>query len=579
MSRWTGRALLGLALATGLPVAAQERVVVEEMPPDVAREIGDFFNGPGTIRFDGRARVPEGRVIVGDVAVLGGPFTVSGEVEGRVVVLNGDFEIAGEGTVDGDVTVVGGRSRISEAGRVTGTVRIYDRRARVESRDGRIRIEPPPDRRERYRDRHDRGIFLGDSRLTVRAGASYNRVEGLPVEFGPVFESGGRHPFVVEALGIWRTESGFGLDDDELGWLATAEQRIGRTRRGDPVLRLGGRFQSTVEPITDWGLRDLEASLATFLFHRDFRDYFERTGWSAYASLRIPGTALGLGVEYRDEEHEFAPVRSPWTLQDNDEPWRPQPLVAQGDLQTLEASVELDDRNSVEDPTDGWWIRVSALRGLSGDLILPRRRPLGGTRNFLPERPVDAQFAAGFLDARRYLRLGPDSDLGLRVVYGGSLDGDPVPAQFQQALGGEGSLPGYRLFSIDCGARSIPLSVERSADGEVVEETVFGSFGCDRAVLFQAEYRGHLFFDVDLGGDDDWGDEWDWSPRLEFSPSWAVFFDWGRGWSRSDPTLDTETFSDVGAGIFFGDLGLYWAFPLDGDDRDVNFFVRLQRRF
>ena len=59
----------------------------------------------------------------------------------------------------------------------------------------------------------------------------------------------------------------------------------------------------------------------------------------------------------------------------------------------------------------------------------------------------------------------------------------------------------------------------------------------------------------------------------------AVFFDVGRGWSLADPMLDTPWLSDVGVGLFLGDLGLYVARALRGPNRDFNFFIRLDRRF
>ena len=84
---------------------------------------------------------------------------------------------------------------------------------------------------------------------------------------------------------------------------------------------------------------------------------------------------------------------------------------------------------------------------------------------------------------------------------------------------------------------------------------------------------------------DEWDEDWDWYPAVDFSPSWSLFFNAGRGWSLSDPASagyfgpDTRTFADVGVGFLFGDIGLYWAYPLHGDDRNVNFFLRIDHRF
>ncbi|HZD05495.1 MAG TPA: hypothetical protein VE173_11265, partial [Longimicrobiales bacterium] len=191
-------------------------------------------------------------------------------------------------------------------------------------------------------------------------------------------------------------------------------------------------------------------------------------------------------------------------------------------------------------------------------------------------------FTAGSVDLRRYNRVSPDAELNLRVLWGGSLDGDPLPSQFQHALGGEGTLPGYSLFSLNCGSRADLLLINRVAfdDDQDTTRPVFPSYGCDRALLFQLEYRGHLSLNLDLGSDDDeWNPGWDWYPVVDLEPTWVAFFDLGRGWSESDPSLDTRTLSDLGLGFYLGDLGFYWAWPLEGENRNVNFFVRLQRRF
>ena len=74
-----------LLLAQG--VQAQERRVEEtDLPRWVADDVIDFFNDPNTIRFAGRSRIPSTRMIRGDVASLGGPFLLAGEIDGDLVV-------------------------------------------------------------------------------------------------------------------------------------------------------------------------------------------------------------------------------------------------------------------------------------------------------------------------------------------------------------------------------------------------------------------------------------------------------------------------------------------------------------
>jgi hypothetical protein len=570
-------ATLGLLLTLLVPAGASgQRVEELDLPRSVAEEVVDFFNRPSTLRLQGRVDVPAGRTIVGDVAVLGGPVEFAGEVDGSLVVINGDLSVAPGARIRGDLTVLGGRAEVPR-GTVDGRVAVYDEALRYATREDGITIDEP--RRE------DRGFELegrrSRTRFSVRVEESYNRVEGLPVLFGPVFETRGRRGTRLDALGIWRTDRGLQLDDDEMGWYLRAEQRLGSR------VTVGGTAHSVVAPVERWRLRDVEASLATFLFHRDYRDHYGLEGFSAFLRWEDAFTGLRLSVEYRDEEHAYVPVGSPWSLTRNDEPWRPQPLVGEGRLHSVEAEVRFDDRNDPEDPSDGWYAELSARLGVGGGLTLPGFRqgePLPPTE-VSAARPLGSAFRSGFVDVRRYARVSPVAQLRVRGLLAGSLDGSPLPPQFQHALGGEGSLPGYALFRGDCGARATTSSVFRAAGGASERTPAFADYGCDRVALLQLEYLHDLSLGLDLGPDDDtWGEEWDWYPAVDFSPRLALFLDVGRGWALGDegriPTrTDTGTLMDAGVAVYLGDLGLHWAWPLRDGGGGVNFYLRIDHRF
>ncbi len=573
---------LGIAAAFLLaPGIVAQEVEEADLPIHVANEVIEFFNDPGTIRFSGRSGIPPDRIIVGDVGVLSGPFIVGGEIDGNLMVVNGDLTFEPGGVVTGDVTVLAGRVSGQEPGAIGGTLTVYDEALRYSYRGDRMEYEGTRPRRTRTFPT----LRWGSSRFSVRAGTNYNRIEGLPVMFGPVVRTERPNQFRLDAFAIWRTDNGLSLDGDELGYRVQVEQSFGPR----DALAVGGTVHSEIRPIESWGLVDLEASLATFLLHKDYRDYYEETGWSAFVTLRPDRTPLVLSFEYRDEDHEYAPVGSPWALKDNDDPWRPQPVIAEGRLRSLGGKLTLDARNDPEDPSDGWFVEARAHVGVGGTLELPEQTaipespvPDGSADPLdLPAREVETDFSSGFLDVTRYSRLGPYSQLNLRALLGGSLTGDPLPPQFQHAPGGEGSIPGYGLFSADCGARSRRVEIATREDGVPANVPAFPAYGCDRIALFQAEYRGGFWWDFGWNDPEDWGF---WS-NMFFEPSWAVFLNVGRGWSLSEDALegfrgmDTETLSDLGFGIFLGDIGLYWAIPLNGDHRGVNFFVRLSRRF
>lgn len=573
--------------AAATPVIAQQQPVEGEIVPRSVRErVVTILNDPGTLLFDGGGRVPEGRTLEGNVGSLEGTFVLAGTIDGDLTVVNGDLVLEAGASVDGDVTVVGGGASGITDGEIDGQLAIYAQRLRYARESGRFVLLEPGDRSD---EGFSPSLGFGRSRFTIRAGTSYNRVEGLPVMFGPIVETASSNPLRLDALAVWRTDNGLEFDPSEMGYRVRLEQFLG----GRELFSIGASAFSLVEPVEDWSLTDLEASLATFFLHRDYRDYFEREGWSVFASAASRAFPLSLEVEYRDEDHAIAPVGSPWSLTDNEEPWRPQPLIATGRLRTLNTTLAFDTRNDREEPTHGWWIRARTTFGLSGDVAVPEHvspyapgpegsDPPGVTP--VPAQPVDASFSTGFVDARRYNRVGPTSELLLRTVLGGSITGDPLPPQYQHALGGEGSLPGFPLFSVDCGARARGGGL--GGGGDPPREEVFPLYGCDRMALFQAEFRWDLGWSLDIGGAGArrGNGEAPWGSGVELRPRWVGFLNAGRGWSRSrtgDPytRFDENSRVDVGVGLLVRNLGLYIAQPLTGDGRRPNFFVRLEQRF
>jgi hypothetical protein len=291
-----------------------------------------------------------------------------------------------------------------------------------------------------------------------------------------------------------------------------------------------------------------------------------------------------LKAEYFDEEHGFMPVGSPWSITKNAEPWRPQPLVAEGTVRFLEGSVTVDTRNDQKNPSDGWLLQASAQKGLGGAFFIPAH--LVSAENppeTIEPEEFDTGFLTGFVDLRGYLRINPGASLNLRGVFGGALTEVPLPPQFQHAIGGVGSLPGYRMFSQDCGAREATRVYDQVIHQATLRSDAFPSYGCDRFALLQVEFRGTLFSGWSFGGNDQqdpWQEDWNWYPKIDFSPKWSAFFDAGRAWMVNGKEADT--LMDAGAGIFFGDLGLYFAYPLNEDkngNRKGRFFIRLSRRF
>ncbi|HEX6939321.1 MAG TPA: BamA/TamA family outer membrane protein [Longimicrobiales bacterium] len=555
---WCALVWLAAGLAAAAPASAQE----PRLPPERVAELFEFFNRPGTIRMTGPSRIARGAEIVGDLAVLGGPLHLAGRVRGRVVVLNGGIDFEPGAEVLGDVVIVGGTVAGLDSATVTGTVEVHREALRYRLEDGRLVAPPPPEPEHGILAGVDFGF--GRTDLTLAAHRGYNRVEGLPVVVGPTFETRSANPTRIEAFLIYRTESGVEVATDDVGYLLRLEQFLG----GAHTLRVGATLHSEIVPIEAWGLRDRENSLSTFLLRRDYRDHYERVGWSAYLRVAPPGRRHDFLLGFRDERHTSVRTAEPWTLF-GDSPWRPQPRIAEGRLRSLVVRVGYDTRNEAVDPAAGWWIRAEIERGLGGSLAAPAATGPCDVVACLPVTtvPVESEFAAGFLDLRRYARISPSSRLALRVVAATSLNDRPLPPQRQHVLGGEGSLPAYGRMVFDCGARAAGPA----------EDGLLRYYGCDRLALVQIEYR------TDFPFGRGWGRKLGWDIDLGETPGWVVFFDAGRAWTeraaRHGRTEGQDDFAvDVGAGLRLGRLGVYWAAPLSGGEDRINFFVRIGSR-
>jgi hypothetical protein len=551
----------GIALLLALPAAgfAQE-IPQEELPDTIAERVVALHNAPGTTRFTGELRIANGSEITGNVAVVGGPVVVAGRVAGTLVVINGVLTFEPGATVTGEVLVVGGSVNGADGATIAGGVVVFAQPLRFrQDAEGLIAlVSPLPTGISAGR---DFGFGRTDIRLGVHSG--YNRVEGLPIAFGPRVRFGHRNPALLQALVIYRTAARPRFANDELGFTIHAEQYLG----GRNNLRVGVRLFSEIAPIEPPGLSDRENSLATFVLHQDFRDFFESEGWTAYMRFARPGTARDITLEYRDQRHHSVAPAGAWSIFDDDDEWRPNPVVAEGTLRSLAAVFRHDTRNEEIDPAAGWDVRIEIEQGLGGGLDLPAASVAeGGTAVHAQDREG---FTALSIDLRRYVRLAPYARMAVRALATGSLDGTDLPAQRQKTLGGEATLPGYRLFEFDCGARASRVSLRG--------RTYFPYYGCDRVVLVQLEYQAGFPFARRLGRAIGIGLD------LGQQVRWAAFFDAGRAWNEPGARAgrgggENDFSADAGLGLRFGQLGLYWAVPLSGRGQGLNFFVRLGRR-
>lgn len=566
------RTLLGiLALFfVSLPLDAQEWEIERSgIPRDLADRLIGIANDAATVRFPEGAAVPGDSAIVGDVVVMGS-LRLDGRVEGEVIVVDGDVDLGPNAEVAGNLTVVGGEVRGDELARIGGAIMAFQAAGPTFlSERTRTDASGIPNGVGAKFDRD------GHTGFDVEFG-NYNRLEGLPVALGPSFTTGGHNPFRVGADLIWRTEGRAPFQHDRLGYDVEAEQFFGGRRD----LRIGGGLYSHISPIEAWGLTDSENSLSAFLFTSDQRDYLEARGVHGYLRVTPRKIPVDFRVGYREERTGSVAAQDPWSMFSRGHPWRDQPVVAEGMIQSVFGELEVDTRDNFEEPRSGWLIRATWEEGVGGDFSVPSGTlsPLDpqGEPLAVVAPALGRSFSSAFLDVRRYNSVGRGSRLNLRGVLGGSPSGEILPPQHQVTLGGAGTLPGHALFAADCGARNGFLTLEE----DEVAQPMVPYYGCDRVALFQAEYRGSIGEFLGWGGRSrrDSG-----SRNFDPDPYWVVFFDAGKAWAEGDwggfARTDSPALYDAGVGLLLGDLGVYWAKPFGEGAEGSTLTVRLGRRF
>ena len=574
-------ALALLAVPAALNAQDPERVAAQnELPRELAELALERYNGSAALRATGSLTIPADQRVDGDVAVLDGPLTIAGRVLGSVVVINGDLVFVQGAQVDGDVLVVGGIVDGERGARIGGSVTRNPRPLRHRREDGRLVLEE-----EGRVTSVVRNLRRTTSRIRLTAGG-YNRVEGLPVIAGPIYRRRTDWGTIrAEALGILRSANEFEWSGANVGHDARLEVRVG-DRRG---FALGGRLYDVVDGVETWHLKGSEVALASFFFHRDFRDYYDRHGARGYATVLL-GSDAELELGYARERWGARTVADPFTLFRDADPWRPNPLADAGEFDIIDATLTYDTRNDIRDPWSGWLITATAEHGRSDAATLAPLTPLARDATPGAVEPVD--YARAFLDVRRYNRVSPDGQLNFRLVLGGSMGEDPLPVQRRFALGGPGTLPGFDFRRAIAGDDVLTCTEDLRTVDPLRPLPEGRPAQCERIALLQVEYRGDLR--IGIGGIEpgDDRDESRWHRfRVQHVGQWVVFADAGRGWLvgpsrvgeiqyRAGQVPQPRTFkTDVGAGLDFDVIGFFVAKSTSHPDESANFFVRLRHRF
>jgi hypothetical protein len=377
-------------------------------------------------------------------------------VKGNVVVKGGDLKV--HGTIEGDVLVVGGTLYVNEDGFVTGNARVIN--GTIVKEDG-ARIggyEDAPSSTASYRTKRSGFRSFGTSfdvpwlnqqgdidDLLLR----YNRVEGIFVGLQS------EKKYYWDGRRSWTAFGGLGWGFKSHTWrynLGLARQ-FALSDNGTHLLELGVEGYSLTDSKDMWIISTNENSMAAFLIHEDFLDYYSRRGVTGHLAWYTQGNLLRTEIKlgYAADSYDSLSLKTDWALFGGDKAFRTNPAIQPQKIRTAIVTAGLSTFEKTVRGPEGWSLYLTSEfgRGMPGS---------------------DASFNRLVADLRRYQPIGRYDNLNIRLRVG-TAEGI-LPSQKMFDLGGIGTLHAYRYKAFS-GNRMILLNTEYILDGGFLDEIDF----------------------------------------------------------------------------------------------------------
>jgi outer membrane protein assembly factor BamA len=426
--------------------------------------------------------------IDGNLTVVRGDLIIRGQVEGDVVVIYGDVVVESEAEIKGNVTSIGGTIEQVESSIVRGNQ--IETSPKNVFRNTSFTNNYNYEYESNYESWHysyqyqysTLPMWPLDDQILLR----YNRVQGLFL--GLEFPKSIANKYNIVSIHGF---GGYGFE--EKAW----RYQIGIDRyffnRTSYRFEIGANVHDLTDTRDDWVITPLENSLASFLIHEDFQDYYRRHGYELHVSQNLSIYLKGT-LAYRNDQYNSVKKNVDWALFGGDKKFRINPEIDKGNMRSLYSELYLDTRNNHDNPRRGWFGKLSMETSNSN---------LGS----------DFSFEQYILEVRNYIPISRNERLDLRLRAGSA----------------QGKLPFQKLFELG------GISTLRGFE--------YKEFAGDRLLLANVEYnlspsifnRDFLFFD-DI--------------RLIF------FGDLGSAWYTNDDSKFTAGFDELKFNSLKSDIGV-----------------------
>jgi hypothetical protein len=391
--------------------------------------------------FSGGKVIEESEIIHSNVVVKGGDLTLYGTVDGDVLVVGGDLDMKSTGKITGNARVVNG-SILKEDGAVIKGYEDYTKKEKISYRPSRSKFShtvrtfdvPWSDEKTNL----DNFLFR------------YNRVEGLFLGLGS------EKKYYWDGERNWNMFGSAGWGFRSHTWrgnLGLVRQFAILTNEGSGIIELGAEGYSLTDTKDQWIISLHENTAAALLIHEDFRDYFERNGYTVHIAYYGKDNYLKneLKIAYLADAYDSLSNKVDWALFGGGKQYRLNPAINPGKMRSIMASGGVSTTSNTSYGPEGWSLSASAEFA---------RKNWGS----------DFEFGQYIVDLRRFQPLGRYNNFNIRI-RAGSADGT-LPVQKIFELGGLGTMNAFP-FKSEIGNRMFLVNAELIVNGSFFEELDF----------------------------------------------------------------------------------------------------------
>ena len=219
------------------------------------------------------------------------------------------------------------------------------------------------------------------------------------------------------------------------------------------LLEFGIEGHSLTDSRDQWIIGAGENTLAAFFLRDDYRDYYEREGFSIWTGLykKWKLSDMQFQIAFLNDQYGSLSKNANWSVFGTHKTFRENPFVDEGKSKSILATFKFHSTNSRRIFMTGWSISASAE--VAG-------RALGGIFDF----------NSYHFDIRRYQGLNRYSNFNIRLRAASATGDAPYQKIFE--LGGFGTIPAFS-FKEFSGNRMLLANAEYILNGRLLEDVEF----------------------------------------------------------------------------------------------------------